>query len=96
MRFLDGVVSRLFLSNNWIKNNSYDFENPTFLYLPWIEFHGDKLVGQVNISEQYDIKALHVMKDFDAVKRKKLSKFSRQFPTVYKRMLIENLEPISS
>ncbi len=96
MKLADRVVSRLFLSNDWIKNYRYNLENPTFLYMPWIKFHGDKLIGQINISEQYDIKALHVINDFDDVKRKKLSKFSRQFPTAYKRMLLEHLKPICS
>ena len=94
MKVVDRVVSRIFLSNDWIDSYNYNFKNPTFLYMPWIKFHGDKLVGQINISKQYDIEALHIMKDFDPVKRKKLSKFSRRFPVAYKRMLLEHLEPI--
>ncbi len=68
----------------------------TFMYLPWMPTHGDKLIKQLDISEKYNILPLKIIKDFDEEKRSLLSSFSRDNSDIYRRVLLKNLIPIKN
>ncbi|WP_457745538.1 hypothetical protein [Sulfurimonas sp.] len=96
MKLIQTMVMRLFLPKDILYKNDYTFDKPTYMYMPWIKFHGDKLIKQINISEQYNIENLQIFNEFDDIKRKKISKFSRRFPNMYKHFLREHLNNVKS
>lgn len=95
MKSIDALLVSIFLSTSWNKTYEYKIDKPTFLYLPWIKLHGDKLIDQVNSSSNYEIQPLHLAASMDEKLRQKMSIFSRRFPKVYKRILLEHLRPIA-
>jgi len=90
-------IKETILHSNTIENNilepdyKIDNEISTFIYLPWMKTHGDKLIKQINISKKYNILPLKLLKDFDDEKRGFLSKYAQNNPEKYRKLLLKHL-----
>lgn len=77
---------------NFLKPN-YNFEEgkEAYLYLPWIESHGDAVIHSINKSEKFKIYPLKLLKDYSDENRKSISRFSREDPAQYRKFLLSHL-----
>jgi len=67
---------------------------PTFLYMPWIPEHGDRLIESL-ADPAYELAAFDLVKDVDdnEIRRNALH-FARSQPNLYRRMVIRRLIPL--
>lgn len=72
---------------------SYDFEEgkEAYLYLPWIESHGDAVIHSINKSEKFRIYPLKLLENYSDENRKSISRFSRENPAQYRKFLLSHL-----
>jgi hypothetical protein len=68
---------------------------PVFLYIPWIEYHTNILMDKLNQSDEYIIAPLDIFIGNDnANVRKSISKFIRENPHIYRKMLASRIIPL--
>jgi hypothetical protein len=73
---------------------SVDPNKPTFLFLPWIPNHGDKLMGQLQ-NDTYAINPLAIIVDsHKQANRRAAGRFIRNNPGVFKQLLKQKLMPV--
>lgn len=70
-------------------------QEPLFLYLPWIELQTDSLINSIPSSCEYRIAPLDLFQNLDThVTRRDISRFTRENPVLFRRMLARRLVPL--
>ncbi|HHX4698311.1 TPA: hypothetical protein ACQ744_001918 [Escherichia coli] len=71
-----------------------DDKLPVFLYLPWIQEHGNELINRINANSQEKFKVIpfNIAKDHcSRENRRGINKFARENPDVYRKIIARNL-----
>lgn len=69
---------------------------PLFLYLPWIAEHGDVLIGKIG-DDAYDLAPFDMIKSIDDREvRRDVMRFARDYPDLYRKMVVRRLVPLRS
>lgn len=70
-------------------------QEPLFLYLPWIELQTDALISSIPSCPEYRIAGLDLFQNLDTHNtRREISRFARENPAIYRRMLARRLVPL--
>lgn len=68
---------------------------PLFLYLPWIELQTGSLISRLPTCPEYSIASLDLFQNLDTHEnRRDISRFPRENPALYRRMLARRLVPL--
>jgi len=68
---------------------------PVFLYIPWIAEHGDMLISKISATDSYLLTPLDFVKDIeDNETRRKVARYAREQPHMYRRMIVRRLVPL--
>jgi hypothetical protein len=72
-----------------------DSQKPIFLFIPWIEEHGDALISKISSPNKYNLAPLDFCKDvYNRQVRSDVLRFSREMPHIYRCMIAHRLRPI--
>ncbi|MED0634152.1 hypothetical protein Q0Q97_00555 [Escherichia marmotae] len=71
-----------------------DDKLPVFLYLPWIQEHGNELINRINSNSQEKFKVIpfKIAKDYcSRENRRGINKFARENPDIYRKIIARSL-----
>lgn len=69
---------------------------PLFLYIPWIAEHSNSLIARIR-AEGYEIAPLDIFNGIqDNAIRRQIFRYARQYPELYRKMLVRRLVPLRS
>lgn len=72
-------------------------DKPVFLYVPWITGHGDTLIEKITHPTEYTIAPFDFIRDIEVTGiRQDVTRFNRNNPALYRKMLISRLVPLRS
>ena len=88
---------------DWFNPNpGYELTNalskgkPLFLYIPWIAEHSNSLIARIK-AEGYEIAPLDIFSGIqDNAIRRQIFRYARQYPELYRKMLVRRLVPLRS
>ena len=69
---------------------------PIYLYIPWIAEHSNSLIARIK-AEGYEIVPLDIFHGIqDNAIRRQIFRYARQYPELYRKMLVRRLVPLRS